>query len=363
MNQKLRILFFIETGGPGGAEQVVLQLLQGMKDQGHDVFLTTLRTGWLSEKAVEGGFSYHQILSETRLDLLLPWKLAKLMNSLKIDVLHTHLLDSNFYGSLAVKSVGLTGKKIAHVGTEHGDVHHIDPKKHLGFKLKVATLGNSRLTSVSRYSAEKLIELGVNSSKVQVVPNPLRKKQEFNTLRETNNWLWLHVGNLRPVKDQATLIRGFAHSRTLSQRTQSLTILGDGQERESLQRLVKELGVGDNVYFLGHSDAVERHLSTGDGFVMTSLSESLPMALLEAISYGLYPICTRVGGIPEILGEDQLFAVGDWKKLGELMAAVLNDETAARVKAQSLTRELESTHSLTSVCNQYLELYLKNNTA
>jgi len=356
---KKRILFFIETGGPGGAEQVVLQLLEGFRNLGHEVFLTTLRTGWLTQTAQERGFQYHQLHSEKGLDLSLPFKIVNLIKSLKVEILHTHLLDSNFYGAIAAKFA-----RIPHIGTEHGDVHHINKKKFLKLKLFIASSGRSKLTAVSDFSAKKLISLGVPARKVLVVPNPVKepariaqRAQARESLAVTSDWLWVHVGNLRPVKDQATLIKGFAHSLTLSTKNQKLLLVGDGQEREALSSLVKELGISEKVIFIGHSDQVDYYLSAGDGFLMSSISESMPMALLEAISYSLYPICSAVGGIPELLSKEQLFPVGDSKKLGQLCANVLENQEHFKSIVREFSARMQSERSLEKICKKYLEFY------
>ncbi len=356
---KEKILFFIETGGPGGAEQVVLQLLEGFKNLGHEVALTTLRTGWLTETAIERGFSYYQIKSESGLDFALPFKLAKLIRDLQANVLHTHLLDSNFYGALAATLSG-----VSHVGTEHGDVHHINKKKFLKLKLFVSSIWQSKLTAVSKFSADKLIELGVNKKKVFVVPNPLKEPAHFSErsdirskLGANKEWLWLHVGNLRPVKDQTTLIKGFARSVNETSIPQKLVLVGDGPERIKLEQLVTELNIENKVVFIGHSNEVEKFLAAGDGFIMTSVSESMPMALLEAISYSLYPVCSSVGGIPEVLSVGHLFNVGDSEELGRLISKVVGSPDKPKEIANTLSLKLREERSLNAVCKLYLELY------
>lgn len=356
---KKRILFFIETGGPGGAEQVVLQLLEGFRSLDHEVFLSTLRTGWLTETAQQRGFEYHQIPSQSGPDLALPFKIAKLIRSLKIDILHSHLLDSNFYGALGAK---LTG--ISHLGTEHGDVHHIDKKRFLKLKLLTASSGRSKMTAVSEYSARKLISLGVRPSKVSVIPNPVKepiligkRAEAREALNINSDWVWVHVGNLRPVKDQATLLRGFAHSLSLSEVSQKLILVGDGSQREILTSLTHELGISDKVIFIGHSDNVDYYLSAADGFLMSSISESMPVALLEAISYSLYPICSAVGGIPELLSPDQLFNVGDFRQLGQLCANVLDNKERCKEVAEQFSKHVRSERALFSVCQKYMGVY------
>lgn len=355
-----RILFFIETGGPGGAERVVLELLQGLTMRGHTVALSTLREGWLTETAISKGIEYMSLQSEGRFDLMLPLRLSRLLRSFQADVLHTHLLDSNFYGALAARLY-----PVRHIGTEHGDVHHIVAKKFIKIKLKVAGGGKSVITSVSEFTAERLRSLGVPPNKIHIVANPMpppnqRPERELvrAQFRFGSSWLWSHVGNLRPVKDQSTLIRGFAESLA-SYPEQDLILIGDGGQRKMLEKLAKDLGCSNKVHFLGHREDVDLLLSAADGFILSSLSESMPMALLEAISAGLSCLSTSVGGIPELLPTESLYPCEDHRQLASLMNGVLSDKPAAREKAFALRENLYLNRSLDTVLDEYEKLYFE----
>ena len=121
-----RILLFIETGGPGGAERVVAALAKGFKELGKQVNVCTLRTGWLTEELAAIGVPHHLIESGRGFDVFLPFKIARLAKSRNADVWHTHLLDSNFYGAIAARISG-----IPPLATDHGDVHHTQKKRFL----------------------------------------------------------------------------------------------------------------------------------------------------------------------------------------------------------------------------------------
>lgn len=363
MTKKERILFFIETGGPGGAEKVVLELLEGFRDAGHEVFLTTLRTGWLTESAIAKGFLYYPLRSDKRLDISLPFRLSRLINLLKADILHSHLLDSNFYAALASRIA-----RVKHIGTEHGDIHHVDAKKHINFKLKVASSGKSLITAVSEFSANKLKSFGISDEKIVVVPNPVKKSLIISdgiraSIREQlgipgeNIWLWTHVGNIRPVKDQRTMIEGFAESVNSGYPDQRLLIIGDGKDIGDLEGLAASLNVADKVAFAGHRNDIERVLPASDGFIMSSLSESMPMALLEAIASGLYPICSDVGGISEVVPNEQLYPVKDVKRLAELCSETLENRDKCRDIAANLKRKVVEERSMETVIDRYLSLY------
>jgi glycosyltransferase involved in cell wall biosynthesis len=147
MQVNKRILFFIETGGPGGAEQVVYQLAKAWRERGCEVAVATVRTGWLTERLSADGITHVHLPSEKGFDLSLPWRLAKLARN--YDVLHAHLFDSNVYGLIAARLAG-----ISFVGTEHGDIHHIDQRKLSGIKFLLLRLLRGKITAVSQFTRQ-----------------------------------------------------------------------------------------------------------------------------------------------------------------------------------------------------------------
>ena len=106
--------------------------------------------------------------------------------------------------------------------------------------------------------------------------------------------LLVAVGNLYPVKDHATLVRALAE---LPQTR--VAIAGRGDEESNLRRLAAELGLAERLHLLGLRDDVDTVLAAGDVFVQPSLSEGLPLAVLEAMAASLPIVATRVGGIGE----------------------------------------------------------------
>ncbi len=329
------ILFFIESGGPGGAEQVVLALAKGAITRGYQVAVVTLRTGWLTETLDSIGIPHIHLKSETGLDFGLPFRLAQLCREQKASVLHSHLLDSTFYAALAARIAG-----VGHIGTEHGDVHHTSLKKFARVKLGILRLLKTRVSAVSHFTAKRLIELGLSPTQVTCIGNPIpsteRSIEIRSTLREslgiseesTDHWLWLHVANHRPVKDQATLLRGFAKSLSQVDRKQTLALIGDGPERANLETLCAELDIASHVSFLGFRDDVADWLIAGDGFILSSKSEALPMSLLEAAQAGIVLISSNVGGVGDIIKDKEtglLFPSGDTDALANAIVFALTE--------------------------------------
>src|SRR5262249_55707283 len=121
------------------------------------------------------------------------------------------------------------------------------------------------------------------------------------------------VGRLTEIKRQDVLIRAFA--RVAARHPESRVLLvGDGPLRAVLEALAAPLGVGDRVTFAGYRDRPERFLRLMDVFALTSRSEGMPLAILEAWAAGLPVVASRVGGIPEVVADGRtglLFPAGD----------------------------------------------------
>jgi glycosyltransferase involved in cell wall biosynthesis len=361
------LLLFIETGGPGGAERVVLHLAGAFRERGHAVSTATLREGWLTENLAAAGIDHTLVRSESRLDLTLPLRLARLAKRKGAALIHSHLLDSNLYAALAAKAGG-----IAHLATEHGDVHHIARKRLAGAKLRVLALLGTRFTAVSDFTAGRLAELGIGAESIDAVPNPIPAPEPAGAgeravaraslgvdVESEGHWLWIHVANIRPVKDQETLVRGFARAREHARRPQTLAIVGDGPARPGLEALAGSLGLGDSVRFLGFRDDVPRWLAAADGFVLSSRSEAMPMSLLEGMAAGLYPVATDVGGVREVIrsGEGRLVRPGDPEALGRALAAAADDAGASREIAAAGAGRVRREYSVESIAARYEAIY------
>ena len=173
---------------------------------------------------------------------------------------------------------------------------------------------------------DKIIHIynGALPADIRAVPRP---KTAFTLL---------HVGRLAPTKDHATLLRAFALTRTHYPDLQ-LWMVGDGPLESSLRDLSKELGLSDCVTFFGEQADVSPFLLAADLFVISSITEGLPVSLLEAMSAGLPAVVTDVGGMGEIArlsGAVTLVPSSDPKRL----AGALCDAVARRQELPKMGR-------------------------
>jgi L-malate glycosyltransferase len=210
-------------------------------------------------------------------------------------------------------------------------------------------------------------KLHVPSQKLHYVPNGVRLhvrpavrtseiRQALGIPRET--LAFFYVGRLSTVKDLGTLLLALSILPRDVAGFVRLYLVGDGAERKPLEEQRDALGLRGQVEFLGARKDVSDVLMAADAFVMSSKTEGLPVALLEAMAAGLPCIATAVGGIPALLQNEcgLLVPPGDPKKLSEAIELLARTpELRARLATNAVANVREN-HSLEAVANQYLAL-------
>ncbi|HID56525.1 TPA: glycosyltransferase [Candidatus Poribacteria bacterium] len=288
----------------GGLETLVLRLCAGIGD-GFEPLICTFSPGG----DLQSGFKrlcvpvYHLVKPEG-LTPFLPLRVASLIGELKVDLIHTHNVGPLIYGGLA--SI-ITGLPLVH--TEHSRLPQHE--KRLRSIEKALSLKASKIVAVSKCVADQLInEQGIRPDKVMIIPNGVdvdlfaKARQGRDDVRKElgigdGEIVIGTVGRLAAVKDYATLIQAFALVKAGEEKTVKLLMVGDGPEREKLERTADEIGVREHVIFLGMRDDVPELMAAMDIFALSSIDEGLPLAILEAMSAGLPIVATEVGGIPE----------------------------------------------------------------
>ena len=171
------------------------------------------------------------------------------------------------------------------------------------------------------------------------------------------------VGRVRPIKDQATLLRAFA--RLLDRRPDwrarlRLALIGDGPQLPELQALAASLGISAQCWFSGARDDVAALMRSLDLFVLPSLNEGISNTLLEAMSTGLPVVATAVGGNVELMDEGSIGAYsspGDYTYLAAIIESYAAD-SALRARHGAAARERAvNCFSLRAIVANYQDVY------
>jgi glycosyltransferase involved in cell wall biosynthesis len=186
--------------------------------------------------------------------------------------------------------------------------------------------------------------VGAPRAIIRVVPNGISAAEMMPVAPSADAADVVSVGEFRAIKGTDVLIEAVAQLHRAGRRI-SLAIAGDGEEGPALRDQVERLGLGDRVRFLGHTPA-RQAFAHGRLLVVPSRADSLPYVVIEAGGAGVPMVASRVGGIPEILGQDGNMVPPEHPgKLAAAIAAALDDPAGARSASDRLRERIRQKFS------------------
>ena len=364
----MKVIHLISGGDSGGAKTHVHMLLQNLS-RTIDVTMVCFMEGPFAQEARELGI--HTIVLPGHNLLHTFHTLKKMVLENGYQIIHCHGARGNMMGALLRKATGLPV-----VTTVHSD-YRLD---YLGRPFSRITYGTINTIAlrlldyrigVSDAMTDLLISRKFDPDKLFTIYNGL----DFTprTPAMTREEYWKSVGlkadensvvvgiaaRLNPVKDIATLVRGFslAHESCPNLR---LLIAGDGEQMDMLKNLARELGVEEHVCFAGWVSDTDSFYNALDVNTLTSLSETFPYSLTEGARAGLPTVASRVGGVPYLIEHGVhgfLFEAGDAKALAHHLTALAQDPELRRHMGQRLYQRAKQDYSLESTLQRQLSIY------
>jgi glycosyltransferase involved in cell wall biosynthesis len=326
----------------GGQAQLLLTA-QGLAALGHRVAVVLNPNGELRRRLPASIETFPLVLAR-EMDLAAAWQLSRLLRQLRPDIVHAH--DSHAVAGAALAlSIGAPKPRPALVAARRVDFH-IRGNSFSRWKHRQV----DRFVAASEAIRRMLIEDGVAAERVVTVHDGIDvERVEAAPMASVHAALWLPaqvpvVGNvaaLVPHKGQKYLVE--AAPRVVRQVPDAhIVIFGDGELRGELERQVKELHVEKRVILAGFDPNVLGLLKSFDVFVMSSVTEGLGTALLDAMAAARPIVATRAGGIPEVIEDDVnglLVPPRDAAALADAIVRLLHDAgLRARLAAAGLAR-------------------------
>lgn len=299
------------------------------------------------------------------LSLLRPAALAADMRRIAPDLVHIH--SGVWYK--AVRAANVAGVR-SRVYTDHGR-QHPDPWTHRAIDRR-ASARTDRIVAVSAALRDHMVGFVADPARVMIIRNGVdtdrfRPRTPDGSLRaelglSPETAIIGSVGRFEPVKGYEVSIAAFAKLLTEWNRTPApaLMLIGDGGERQRLEHDARALGIADRVFFRGWRTDLDRHLATFDLFAMSSHSEGTSVSLLEAMSSGLCPVVTRVGGNAAALGNSlahRLVAPNDASALAAAWRDALDDGEARRRDGDAARQMVVDDYSLDAMVREYEAVY------
>jgi glycosyltransferase involved in cell wall biosynthesis len=351
---RLRIVHVVSSLLVGGMEHFVVRIAAAQARRGNWAGVLALRDGPLSADADRLGVPVWSLGGRT-----LPGRVkGGVACALRWvpDVLHVHNVSSLHYGTLLATLVGCPLMM-----TYHGQGKRF-PRQPRRVEWKALDLA----IAVSRAAAADL-RPHIPAERLRVIHNGIDMPPPRGVRASMRHELGLGdtpalitVARMDGLKGHSDLLHALACLRERDVRATAL-LAGDGSERPALEARARELGLGDEwVRFLGFRTDVADLLEAADVFVLPSLSEGLPLSLLEAMARGLAVVSTQVGGIPEVVTDQRealLVPPRAPEVMAQALARVIGDLSFRQSLAHAAAERVRVAFSLDSMLDRYQELY------
>jgi glycosyltransferase involved in cell wall biosynthesis len=341
----------------GGQSQALL-LMKGLRACGHEAELLSWRGSPLAKRAEAEGIRVHAV-EKPFVRLRAATKLASFIAQRRPEIVHTH------------EAHALTAAWLARASRRTGLI----ASRRLAYALQQNYISlaryrsAARILAVSKFVAESLADLGIESRSVAVVydgvevPTAVSPEERLQARRRwkigDEERLLGCVGYLLPEKGQEILVRAWPEVLKRSGPCR-LLLAGDGASRSQLEALARELGVAEAILFPGFVENVAGVYAALDGFLFPSLAEPLGSSMLAALAYGLPTVALARGAVPEVITDGETgWLVGgpDPPAFAAAVARLLNDPALAARLGAAARRTIERNFSADRMVDETLRVY------
>jgi N-acetyl-alpha-D-glucosaminyl L-malate synthase BshA len=369
---KIGILCYPTFGGSG---VVATELGKAFASKGHCVHFITYSQPVRLEHYMENVY-YHEVsVAEYPLFEYAPYetaltsKLVDVARFEELDLVHVHYaIPHASVAYMARKIMESHNKKLPFITTLHGtDITLVGKNSSYNPVVTFAIDQSDAVTSVSESLKVDTYKNFRTKKDIEVIPNFIdlsrfskQPKDHFRrAIAPNNEKLVIHASNFRPVKRISDVIEVF--NRIHEKIPSKLLLIGDGPEREKIEKESRDSPAREHIRFLGKMEAVEEILSVGDIFILPSETESFGLAALEAMACQVPVISTNTGGLPElnVNGETGFLSeVGDVDDMARNAIFLLEDEERlTQFKNQALNHARK--FDIWNILPEYEKLYKK----
>lgn len=354
----MKIIQVIADFGLAGAETMVEHLSSGLIAEGHDVLIISLfdlHTA-ITDRIESKGIKIEYLGKKRGFDPSVIAKMRKIIKAYKPDIINTHIYVLPYVFMAALR---------LNINLVH-TVHNVAQKEQTNVGKRINKI-LFRMFNVLPIALSKEVQktihevYGLPTQRIPVIFNgiDLSKCIVKKKYKRNKDFNIIHVGRFMDVKNHGLLIKCFAQFVKLHPDAR-LQLLGDGERREEIVQLVKELDITDFVEFAGLQSNVYPWLHNADLFILPSKFEGMPMTLIEAMGTGLPIVASNVGGIPDMLTskKDALLIEPNEKDIIEALEFLYSNEGKRKELGQNALRKSVMFSSQT-MAKKYIDVYTK----
>lgn len=373
MNQSTRILHVMNSCVDGSISRIVERIIRFSTPEKFEWFVASV-SGMgtfgsvfesLGAKVVD--FSPH-IEGESSTQE----KICQFVYENNIDIVHTHTPRTIWETWRALRRLEKPGKRPYHLATKHLITHPHDRKWGLMYSLfdRLTFYMPDHLVTVSKTMAKEVLATpGISASRVTAIPNAIPVEHFFQPqARESfRQKLGLspdmivlgYTGRIAKVKRLDILLKAFSEAKSTYPNIR-LLLAGDGALRPELEAQARQLGVENEVQWLGFTSDIPGFLAALDIYLQTSVNEGLSLSILEAMAAEKPVIATRVGSADEIIRDGQtgiLISPGSIRAASQSLLALLDDPERRNQLAKNAREYVSAEYAIQHMVNGYEKIY------
>ncbi len=378
MKQQFKVAYILTPIEFGGAEKVSLEFFRNVNREKFDIHPILLVRPWEQEtyfaRELRGyGFAYDTVPVGVKTNdgpLRILRAIQRIYSLLKIssfDLVHTHGYFADICALPVAKMLGINS-----VSTCHGFIGNDRKLRFYNMLDRLSLRLSKGIITVSEDIMESLTTSGIKKHRIKVIQNAIsqpcevtkvqtrRNKSSKSLSLDSSKFVIGYIGRLSEEKGVKYLIEAASILRDKNVDFK-LIVVGDGPERAELENLVKERSLEEQVVFVGFQTDVATWLTTFDVFVLPSLTEGTPMALLEAMSMGIPVIATAVGGVPKVLSDGKnglLVSPHDFISLSERIQILQENSTLRERLSREGSNTIRTQYNITTWCRSIENCYL-----
>lgn len=370
MKLKIGITCYPTVGGSG---VVATELGKLLAERGHEIHFITSSIPFRLGKFYPNIFFHevevnqYSVFQYPPYDLALASKMAEVAKREKLDLLHVHYAVP--HAVCAVLAKQMLDDNIKIVTTLHGtDITVLGYDPSLSEMIKFGIEKSDAVTAVSHQLKEDTEQLLKTQKEIIPVHNFVDERVYYrrdnnSELKETygiqeDEKVIVHISNFRPVKRIQDVIKAFSLIR--KEMPSKLLLIGNGPELTVACEQVRELNIEDDVLFLGKQENVGELFSICDLKLLLSEKESFGLVLLEAMACGVPVIGTRIGGIPEVIVDEEtgyMVEVGDTAAVADKAISLLKDDERHKRFRENSVKHVREYFLSEKIVSVYEEIY------
>ncbi|WMM23745.1 polysaccharide pyruvyl transferase CsaB [Tissierella sp. MB52-C2] len=367
----MKVLHLISGGDTGGAKTHIISLMKAINKL-IDAKIVCFIEDTFYHDAKDSGIPIEVFKQKARFDMSVVNRLAEEVEKQDYDIIHCHGARANFIGMFLKLKVNKP-----FITTIHSD-YELDFKDNFYKKIIFTRLNKFSLKRFKNFIAisdtfkDMLVERGFKEDRIFTAYNGIDLDTDMEYLSKEEFFKKYGVeyngetvvgiaARLDLVKDHETFIRAAAN--VLKKRKDIIFLIaGDGNERERLMSLAKELQIDKNLYFLGYIKDPHSFFNAIDINTLTSVSESFPYAILEGARLKKTIISTNVGGVSKLIEDGEngyLVQVGDIEALANRIITLAEDKEKIKIMGEKLFNKVREKYSSDAMAKEHLKIYGK----